>query len=365
MKFLRLYKTNCFLLLCFLFLHGQICAEGSSPKWIVSEEFLSKDLDHFDCHSSSIVETLPGHYCVVWKGGVGEGECNKDMRAQVGVWLSLFHEDGWSEPIEVVSIPDGVCWNPVLSKLPSGELLLFYRIGSSPRQAVSFVKRSYDGGYHWSEGEILPAGIIGPTKNKPIVTPTGALISPSSVEVGEFSDPFKATACWIEISKDGARHWKKFGPLEISTRKFGVIEPALFFDLQGRLRMVCRDRANKVGEKGYIWTAISMDEGVSWSSLQKTELPNPDSGIETIDLGKGWIVLIYNHSHLDRHPLHLAFSTDGGDHWSFPLVVDNSGEFPAGILASDGLIHLTYATKFPEQGQRRIKHIVINPNLLK
>ena len=43
---------------------------------IVKEEFLSPNVEHFDCHSSSIVETSPGSLCAVWKGGPGDGLSN-------------------------------------------------------------------------------------------------------------------------------------------------------------------------------------------------------------------------------------------------------------------------------------------------
>jgi len=331
---------------------------------IIKEEFLSPDIEDFDCHSSSIVETSQGRLCAVWKGGPGKGKSNIDMEENVGIWSSQFDGIHWSKSKEIVNAAHSVCWNPVLCKHPSGELLLFYRIGSDPRNTVSFIKRSYDAGSTWSKEEILPAGITGPTKNKPIVTPDGTLICPSSISVGKPEDVFKATACWIDFSEDKGIHWKKVGPLELPNRKFGVIEPALFLDQKGNLKMLCRDRANRIGEKGYIWETISYDRGLHWLEFKQTALPNPDSAFDVVDLGEGKILLIYNHSHTDRFPLHLAFSLDDGDHWSQPHVLDSIGEFPAAILTLDGLVHVTYAVPYSKSGQRRIKHIIINPDPL-
>lgn len=332
---------------------------------IVHSSFLSPMKDDFDCHTSSIVEMSKSHYCAVWKGGPGKGLSNIDMKENVGIWLSLFDGKNWSEPKEIVSAPQSVCWNPVLTFLPNGELLLFYRLGSSPRTALSFLKKSQDNGLHWSKEELLPAGIVGPTKNKPIVTPEGTLICPSSVSVGEPKDEHKSTACWIEIleSKDGKARWKKIGPLELPHRKFGVTEPALIIDQNGHLRMFCRDRANKIGEKGLVWMAISKNNGLDWSEFIPTPLPNPDSGIDVVDLKDGRIVLFYNHSHTDRHPLHMAQSFDGGDNWSSPIVLDEEGEFPSAILASDGMIHVTYP-RSSTYGQRKIAYKVIDPKKL-
>ena len=345
---MRTFSYLC--LLCSAYLQGGI----------LKEEFLSPDIENFDCHGSSIVETAPGKLCAVWKGGPGEGKCNINIPKDVGIWSARFEEGKWSEPECIVSAPDSVCWNPVLTQLTNGEVLLFYRLGPNPRSVVGCIKRSQDGGAQWSKEEVLPAGVFGPARSKPIVKQDGTLICGSSIECGSPTDVWKATACWIDISSDGGRSWKKYGPLEIPGKRFGALEPSLFYDGEGRLRLVCRDRSNKVQESGYIWTAVSEDDGKNWSSLERTDLPNPDSAVETVDLGAGAILLIYNHSFTDRFPLNIARSCDGGKTWD--PILELEGEFPAAILTSDGLVHMTYAQCPPESTQRRIKHVVIDPN---
>lgn len=351
-------------IISFLFLVLFLIDVLQANEWLIKEEFLTPEREGFDCHSSSIIETTLGELCVVWKGGPGIGSSNNQIKENVGIWLSLFDGEIWSEPKEIVSAPNSVCWNPVLCQTPSEELLLFYRIGCDPRKVVSFLKRSSDQGHSWSSPEMLPAGIMGPTKNKPLLTSQGKFIIPSSVEVGSPEDIYKATACWIEICNEDGQHWEKIGPLELPQHKFGVIEPALFYDREGKMHMLCRDRAYKMGEQGYIWSSISHDEGRNWSEFVRTDLPNPDSGLDVVDLGEGTILLIYNHSHTKRFPLNLAISDDGGDSWREPIVLDEKGEFPSAVLSKDGLLHITYAVPFGENGQRRIKHIVIEPKLI-
>ncbi len=329
----------------------------------IKKEFISEDKECFDAHGSAIVETIPRHFCAVWKGGPGEGKSNEDIKENVGIWLSLTTDKGWSAPIEIVEAKRSLCWAPVLCKLSPTELLLFYRRGKDPRHGVSFLKRSFDGGIQWANEEILPAGIVGPTRGRPLLTEHGTLICPSSIAVGDPEELFKATAIWFDITEDGGKHWRKIGPLELPTRKFGVVEPVLFKDGQGRLRILCRDRAHKISEKGFIWSATSNNEGITWSQLEKTDLPNPDSGIDIVDLGKGKLLLLYNHSHTHRYPLHIATSVDGGNSWSHPYILDEKGEFPSGILAADGNVHITYATE-TNKGQRRIRHAVLNPSEL-
>ena len=69
---------------------------------------------------------------------------------------------------------------------------------------------------------------------------------------------------------------------------------------------MCRDRALKEGREGFIWTAGSEDKGITWSSLERTSLPNPDSAMDVADLGQRYLVMFYNHSATVRFPLSIA-----------------------------------------------------------
>lgn len=326
---------------------------------VVKEEIISPDIEDFDCHSSSLIEVSPGVLCIAWKGGPGKGKSNIDMKQGVGIWLSFFKDGQWSSPKEIVQSPNSVCWNPVLHKGINGELVLFYRIGVDPRHTISMFKRSFDGGLNWSTEEILPAGILGPTKSKPLIDEKGNLICGSSVEVGAPADKFKATACWIEILS--GQRWSKYGPLEIPGKRFGCIEPALFFTGDGVLKMLCRDRSNRVGAEGWVWIAESRDAGKTWSELNKTNLPNPDSGIEVLVLPNENTLLIYNHSHTNRYPLSVALSKDSGNSWNLLFnIEEKSGEFPSATLDFQGYVHVAYAWTPPGKSQRRIKHVVMD-----
>ena len=331
---------------------------------IVSEYIISPDREDFDCHSSSLIEVSSGILCAAWKGGPGRGKSNIDMKQNVGIWLSFFKNGCWNEPTQIVEAPNSVCWTPVLAKYPNGELVLYYRIGMDPRHTISMFKTSYDGGQSWSKEEMLPAGIVGPTKSKPLFDEEGNMICGSSTEVGEPKDDFKATACWIEILSD--HKWSKHGPIEIPGKKFGCIEPVLFWGKDQTLKMLCRDRSSKIGSEGWIWTAESEDMGKTWSELKKTNLPNPDSGIEAISLDHTTFLLIYNHSHTNRYPLSIALSKDNGGSWNLLFnIEEESGEFPSAILDSQGYMHISYAWTPPGKDQRKIKHVVIDINKIR
>lgn len=328
-------------------------------QFIVSEFFISPNMEDFDCHSPSIIEVSPGVLCAAWKGGSGKGKSNIDMKQNVGIWLSFFKNGSWDEPKQIVQTLDSVCWNPILAKYPTGELVLFYRIGMDPRHTISLFKASYDDGVNWSKEEILPAGIMGPTKSKPLIDREGNMICGSSAEVGSPEDDLKATACWIEIFSD--KKWSKYGPIEIPGKRFGCIEPSLFWGKNETLKMLCRDRSNRIGSEGWIWIAESTDKGKTWSELKKTNLPNPDSGIELIALNSNNILLIYNNSHTNRYPLSIALSTNSGNSWHLLFnIEEESGEFPSATIDSQGYVHVSYAWTSPGKNQRQIKHIVID-----
>lgn len=329
---------------------------------ILKQEIISQDIEDFDCHGSSIIETSDGALLAVWKGSPGKGYVNLNNKANVGIWCSRCNDGVWSPPQQIVDGGNTPIWTPVLCQLHSTEILLFYRVSPTPRQTITLLKRSFNSGQTWSTPEILPAGISGPTRSVPLVDELGTILCGSSEERGETGDEWKATACWIETSSDAGRSWKKFGPLEIPGKRFGAIEPVLFYDSEGNIKLLCRDRSNRIGETGFIHTATSLDGGVSWSDLQATDLPNPDSGVDAKEVAPGKIVLAYNSSHYNRFPLSLAISRDGGSSWQKAVDLEtDSGEFPSMFVSSDGLLHITYAWIPGGKQQRFIKHVVIDP----
>lgn len=339
---------------------GMVNANDALKLSILKEEIISPQTEEFDCHSSCIIEVSPDVLCAAWKGGPGKGYTNIDIKKNVGIWVSLSHNGEWSAPTQVVESVNSVCWSPVLVKISESELALFYRIGKDPRHTTSLVKYSFDGGVSWTKEELLPAGIVGPTKAKPVFDRDGNMICGSSVEVGEPDDELKATACWIEILSKSTSQWSKHGPIQIPYRQFGCIEPALFWGEDGILKLVCRDRSQRIGLQGWVWTAESSDGGKTWSELKETTVPNPDSGICVTEFDADHTLLFYNNSHTSRYPLSCGVTTDGGKSWSHLLDLENNaGEFPSATVDSQGLVHVTYAWKASEESQRSIKHVIL------
>src|SRR4030095_1415675 len=101
------------------------------------------------------------------------------------------------------------CWNPVLYQPRGGPLVLFYKVGPSPREWWGMTKTSSDGGRTWSGAHRLPDGILGPIKNKPIRLRDGTIVSPSSTESGDSPPKWRIH---FERSTDGGRTWSRVSP---------------------------------------------------------------------------------------------------------------------------------------------------------
>jgi predicted neuraminidase len=314
---------------------------GAGP--IVTSEFIFETAPFASCHASTIVQTKAG-LAAAWFGGTKEGA------ADVGIWVSLQRDGKWSPPVEVAKGDGVACWNPVLFQPKEGPLLLFYKVGATTKVWWGMSMSSEDEGVSWSAARRLADGVLGPIKDKPIQLADGTILAGSSTEnVG-----------WkvhVERSTDGGKTWTKTGALNDSD-KVALIQPTLLDHGNGAqrgLEMLCRSRS------GFIFQSWSSDAGKSWAVPTATELANPNSGIDAVQLADGRSLVVYNDSPTVRHPLNAAVSGDGRV-WKKVLVVEDSDgqlSYPAVIQTADGMVHVTYTWK-----RLRIRHVVIDPSQL-
>jgi predicted neuraminidase len=298
------------------------------------------------CHASTIVEAEPGRFLAAWFGGKDEGATD------VKIWMARFDGKEWSAPEPGAEEPGFPCWNPVLFRSSSKTLFLFYKAGPGPMGWSAYVRRSTDAGKTWDKAQQLPAGLLGPIKNKPIQRADGAILAGTSVE------SHRAWACWLERSTDDGQTWHRFGPITVPDHPYGIIQPTLLEKADKTLVALCRSRG-----VGFICRAESSDGGETWSPAKPTELPNPNSGIDGVRAANGDWFLAYNHTKEGRSPLNLARSTDDGKTWKMVATLEEeTGEFsyPAIIQAGDGLLHVTYTWN-----RRHIKHVTFDPARLK
>lgn len=322
---------------------------------IVKSEFIyaKEDVSFPSCHASTLAEIKNG-LIAAWFGGTYE------KNPDVGIWVSRFENGKWTIPLEVAN---GIqhstlrypTWNPVLFNY-GDEILLFYKVGPSPREWWGEFKTSKDEGQTWSHSIRLPEEIYGPIKNKPILLSNGDLLCPSSTED-------KGWQIHMEFTADRGKTWKRTQPLN-DGKEYSVIQPTILAHPGGKLQALCRSGNKK------IITAWSEDNGRTWTELAPIDISIPNSGIDAVTLKDGRFVLVYNHvlpgkSWGSRNILNLAVSDDG-IHWDAGILLENDpdkeGEYsyPAVIQTSDGMIHVTYTWK-----RQLVKHVVIDPGKIK
>ena len=349
-----MYKRILLIILSTCVIAGETVAQTNPwRKGILKDEFIYEKAPYPQCHASTIAETPKG-LVASWFGGT------KERNPDVCIWVSRLVNGKWTEAINVAN---GVqndtlrypCWNPVLYQVPGGDLLLFYKIGPSPAKWKGYIKTSADGGITWSAQRALPDNILGPIKNKPVLLKDGTLLSPTSTEG-------KGWQVHFEASKDFGKTWTLIGPINDGT-EMKAIQPSILFHKDGSLQILCRSQ-NRA-----ILTSWSKDNGKTWMPLQKTSLPNNNSGTDAVTLKDGRQLLVYNHvlppgtaAKGARTPLNVSVSKDGVK-WYAALILEDSPisqySYPSVIQSSDGLVHIVYTWR-----RQRIKHVVVDPKKL-
>lgn len=347
--YIEVFKINSFLLMSiiiivFLLLITFRCL-SKRKSTIQEKQFIFHVPPFSSCHASTIAENKKSELVCAWFGGKKEGAND------VAIWQSTFSKGEWSKPKKVAEAKGIPCWNPVLFTMPDGTMLLFYKVGKNPQQWSGYLKKSHDGAETWGEPILLPAGIIGPANNKPILFNEELLC-------GSSTESYQRWNCWIDRTSDEGNSWSKSGPINQKGDLFGIIQPTLFVTKKGSIKLLARSR-----EGGFIFSSESFDGGQSWSEAQPTELPNPNSGIDAVKLDDGRLFLIYNHSASKRTPLNIAVSEDDGQSWKMAFTLeDQPGEYsyPSIIQTKDGLVHTTYTW-----ARKHIRHLIIDPKSMK
>jgi predicted neuraminidase len=327
---------------------------------IVEAQFLYMEAPFPSCHASTIEETKD-YFISSYFGGTAESHDD------VCIWVSRKKKDAkqWDAPVQVAdgiqytSVEDGrvkrhPCWNPVLyqDKADDGRLYLFYKVGPNPDDWWGMLKVSRNQGGSWWGGCRLPEGILGPVRAKPVMLEDGRLLCPSSTED-------KGWRVHMEWTPDFGKTWSRTKPLNDS-KVFRAIQPTILKYKDGKIQILCRSRDN-------ILKSWSTDGGKTWSELEKTVLPNPNSGIDAVTLPDGRHLLVYNHSTRDMHgraKLNVALTEDG-ENWKAALKLEDVttvedreayGAYPAAILGSDRLVHIVYTWR-----RERINYVVVDP----
>lgn len=304
----------------------------------VARDFIFGDDRPFpQCHASTVLRLDNGTFLVAWFGGTYE------KHDDVGIWLSKGVPGNWSAPREVAKIREDAHWNPVLFADPSGTITLFFKVGKTIDFWETWYQVSDDQGETWSEAkELVPGdkGGRGPVRNKPIILSDGTWLAPASNELNKVWNAF------VDRSEDGGKTWTEMEFVKLERDADfgeGVIQPALWESEPGKVHMLLRSSA------GVICRSDSEDYGKTWSAVYKTDMPNPNSGIDVAKLADNTLVLIFNPDDKNwgsRSPISLAVSKDNGKSWDPIIELDRGHEddefsYPS-VIAWDDSVAVTY-----------------------
>ncbi|MFC2123387.1 exo-alpha-sialidase [Bacteroidota bacterium] len=353
-------------------------------------------------HSSSIVALSNGDLLCCWFEGSGERTANdvviKGARLKKG-------NNEWSTPFIMADTPGHPDCNPVLFLDKENRLFLFWIVVQANRWEVSILKWRMSSEYlkdvipkwEWQDiillkpddafAETIKNEFMGSnppaqawaeyaplyekmifeaaqdpkkretgwmTRTHPIQLPGGRILLPL------YSDGFNLSL--MAISNDNGKTWKPGLPLVDR----GNVQPSVVQRKDGTLVAYMRDNGD---EPGRIMKSFSQDDGISWSNVEDTDLPNPGASIEAIALKEGNWLIVYNDVESGRHSLAVSLSDDEGETWKWKwhLEKEDPGEgsfsYPSVIQSLDGLIHITYS--FHLKDKKTIKYVFFSSDWIK
>jgi len=174
------------------------------------------------------------------------------------------------------------------------------------------------------------------TRAHPVVLDGKRLIVPL------YSDGFSFSL--MAITDDWGQTWKTSTPLV----GLGNIQPSIVRKKDGTLYTLMRDNG-PIPKR--LHKSESTDNGMTWSKVVDSDIPNPGAGAEIIQLRNGHWALIYNDTEVTRNSLAVAISDDEGKTWKWKrhLEYDAPGpeagayHYPTMIQARDGSLHASYS----------------------
>lgn len=183
---------------------------------------------------------------------------------------------------------------------------------------------------------------------KPTVLPSGRILLPL------YTDTFSVSI--MAISDDQGATWFASQPL----LGFGNIQPAVLRRDDGTLIAYMRNN----GPGGRTLVSQSVDEGISWSVAESSDVPNAGSGLDGVRLKDGRWVLIANDIPEGRNRLSLLMSDDEGRSWKWRLALEDqasgSYHYPAIIQGRDGKLQVVYS--YFVEGGKTMKYVKLDPD---
>jgi predicted neuraminidase len=347
-------------------------------------------LEHWHNHASSIVALPSGELFLCWYHGSGERTAD-DVKIEAARLKP--GSAAWSPRFTLADTPNFPDTNPALFLDSKKRLWLLWPVILANQWHTALMKYRISTDYaragppRWSFADnilFIPrnfAGrvkaVAGPgreelikraedkyfsrmgwmTRAHPLELPSGRVLVPL------YSDGYSFSV--IAISDDGGATWSSSEPLVGA----GAVQPSLVRRRDGSLVAYMRDNGPPPQR---VMSSESKDDGVTWSPVVDTDIPNPGSGLEVISLRDGTWAMAFNDTERGRHSLAVALSDDEGRTWKWKrhLELDTreqapgSFHYPSLIEARDGVLHVSYSyflNHLPADAPRKtIKHARFN-----
>lgn len=310
---------------------------------IIRHEHIYEQIAVPSCHASTILKLKDGTLLAAWFAG------QQERSPDVTIWFSRNVNGVWEAPRTAVPNIGIPCWNPVLFQKDEHTTWLFYKRGGRCSVWKTMLTVSRDSGRSWSEPVELTEDEKsigrGPVKNKILVTKSGKILAPASMEQG----PWR---CFIDYFDGEDWNIKSIPPPVESIpnevtgegdkpKGINMIQPSLWEYPDGHIHALMRTNKER------IYRSDSTDDGMTWSISRPTDVANNNSGIDCVRADNGNVYLVCNPVAKDwgaRSPLTLFVSKDNGDHFERLLDLETeSGEFSYPAIIADGnRLYITY-----------------------
>ncbi len=357
----------------------------------------------YHSHSSSIVELPNGDLFAVWYIGSGERSAD-DVRIEAARLKKGAKQ--WSERYTIADTPGFPDCNPIVFVDAKKRLMLMWPvILDNHWESALLVNRISNDGWKsdpvkWSDTSnvlFIPRNLetrlqegikalmpqlqqgkdlkeaqtaLERSSNKllnrlgwmprvhPLQLPSGRLLVPL------YTDTYNMSL--IAISDDHGSTWTTSEPMV----SLGGVQPALVRKKDGTIVAYMRDNGPPPHR---VLVSESKDDGMNWSEVRDSDIPNPGSSVDVVGLRDGSWALILNDTEKGRNRLSVWISEDEGRTWPYRRAIEDhdSGGFsyPSIIQDSNGFLQATYSYSAKPQGggrdQQSIKHVRFNKEWVK
>jgi predicted neuraminidase len=335
-------------------IHGR---SVTAPRF--EEELLPEGTTPF-VHAPSATELPNGDLIAVWYGGRNE------MQSDVSIFASRYDRVAktWSKPAVIITAAataSGIgahvksLGNPVIHA--SGDrLTLFYTavvLGGWSGGTICMAQSA--DGFHWTP----PRRIYGTPFFDISLLVKGRVVPyvDGSVALPYYQQLTRRWSGVMRITPDGT----VVDNVRIDA-SYPLIQPWIVPGDFTHAVALMRWSSRQPGNVNIAW---SSDGGRHWSAPQSSAVMHRDSAVAAVRLSDRSLFAVYNNTMQDRRDLAFVRSPDDGIHWSQPWSIERDREpeawftreysYPFMLQTNDGMIHVFYTWR-----RLRIAHLSFN-----